>query len=211
MLTLQAQRSDFENIDLWRAEYIADQHKGEDLYNIPALVHGLTSQLTTDVERFRAIYFWICHNVRSEYNLMFENDRQWSKLKNDPEAIAVWNQAFNKEVFKRLRNDKKTLCTGYAYLVKEMANLADLECEIVYGFGPTNSPKSTSTNPTHSWNVIKLDGKWYVCDATWSSGYIDMSTFLFIPEYDNSYFLMDPLKFAESHKPLEQKWTLLDQ
>ena len=63
--------------------------------------------------------------------------------------------------------------------------------------------------PNHSWNAVKLNNKWYLCDATWSAGYTDMSTFLFEYEFDNSFFLMEPKRFSKTHQPVDEKWTLL--
>lgn len=211
-LSALAQRSDFNAINFAQAEHIANRLKGEELTNLPVLTHKLTDQLHTDVERFRAIYYWVCHNIRGDYDLMSKNDRKRRKLKNDTLGLAQWNHQFKKEVFTRLRNDKETLCTGYAYLIKALSHLAGLECEIINGYGVANDVKSKSTyGPNHSWNAIKLNGKWYVCDATWSSGYTDMSTFLFEFDFDNSYFLMSPAVFAKSHTPSDKKWALLQR
>jgi len=211
-LSLYAQRSDFKEINFQRADNIANQYKGEELYNLPMLVHNLTATLHTDVERFRAIYYWVCHNISGDYDLMYKTDRARKNLKNDPESLAVWNAKFKKEVFNRLRHKKETLCTGYAYLVKEMSNLAGLECEIINGKGPTNKMKFEDLDgPNHSWNAIKLHGKWYLCDPTWSSGVIDMSAFLFEFNYEDTYFLMEPSTFAEDHQPLDTRWLLLAQ
>jgi len=212
ILPLQAQRSDFDTIDFTRAAFFAEAHKGEDLNHLPILVHGLTSQLKTDVERFRAIYLWVSTNIKGEYHLMLENARMRKKLDGDPEALVIWNNGFKKKVFKKLVKDKETLCSGYAYLIKEMSALAGLESEIVNGYGPMNNLKVDDLgDPNHSWNAIKLDGKWYLADATWSSGLIDMSNYLFEYNYDDSYFLMEPSEFAKTHKPLEAHWALLPQ
>jgi transglutaminase/protease-like cytokinesis protein 3 len=211
MLPLHAQQSDFNTINFWRAEYIANQHKGEDLYNLPVLAYDLTSQLNTEAERFRAIYFWVCHNIRGNYDLMYKNERTRKKLKNTPEALHIWNDQFKKEVFTKMLLKKETLCTGYAYLIKELSNLAGLECEIIYGYDESNNIKFDALDaPNHSWNAIKLNGKWYLCDATWSSGFIDMSTFLFEFNFENDYFLMEPSEFVKSHRPVEEEWMLLN-
>ncbi|MEP0266847.1 transglutaminase domain-containing protein [Dokdonia sp.] len=210
IVPLHAQRSDFNKIDFTKAEHIANRYKGEDLTNLPLLVHHLTSQLETDAERFKAIYYWVSHNISGNYDLMHTNERTRKKLKNDPEELQRWNHQFKKEVFTKLLSDKETLCTGYAYLIKVLSNLAGLECTIIHGYDLNNSAKSNKQNgPNHSWNAIKLNGKWYLCDATWSAGYTDMSNFLFEFEYDNTYFLMKPSEFVKTHKPLDEKWTLL--
>jgi len=209
---LFAQRSDFNEIDFQKADKIAQRYTGEELYNLPVLALRLTAQLDTDAERFRAIYYWISHNIRGDYMIMTTNEQTHKKLNNNPSALLQWNKHYKKEVFTMLREDKKTLCTGYAYLLKELANLAGLECEIVHGYGKMNLIKSNSTTiPNHSWNAVKLDGKWYLCDVTWSSGIIDMETYRFEFSYEDSFFLMDPTAFAKTHKPLEKKWALLDK
>jgi len=212
IMPLHAQQNDFDTIDFTKAERIANQYKGEDLTNLPLLAYKLTSQLDTDIERFRAIYYWVSHNIRGEYNLMSKNERKRYKLKDDPEALRQWNNQLRKEVFKKLLRDKETLCTGYAYIITTLSNFAGLESEIIHGYDLTNGTKSVKLNiPNHSWNAIKLKGTWYLCDATWSSGFTDMSTFLFEFDYDDSYFLMEPSKFAKSHKPIDEKWTLQSQ
>ena len=213
ILPLSAQQSDFNRIDFWKADYIANQYQGEELYNLPGLAFGLTSQLTTEAEQFRAIYLWVCYNISGEYNLMNKNEHKRKNLKkNKPEALQDWNHQFKKIVFKRLLHKKETLCTGYAYLIKELSNLAGLECEIIYGYGLANSTKTDNIDsPNHSWNAVKLDGKWYLCDATWSSGFIDMSDYLFQFKYDDSYFLMDPIEFVKDHRPMDEKWYLIVQ
>lgn len=205
--SLQAQRSDFKAINLDNADRIAASLKGEALNNLPLLAHRLTNGLKTDVERFRAIYHWVCHNIKNDYDLMLINERKRRKLRDRPTERDHWNSTFSKTVFETLLKDKRTLCTGYAYLIKELCKLAGLECEIINGFGKTSSSFKTMKIPNHSWNAVKLNGKWYLSDATWSSGYID-ETYRFRFEYDDSYFLMAPEDFAKSHIPLDSMWFL---
>lgn len=207
--SLHAQRTDFKEINFEKAEYIADRYKGEALTNLPELAYSLTSQLGTEVERFRAIYYWVTHNIKGNYDLMHTNERIRKKMKDDPEGLLQWNQEFKKEVFTKLRYDKETLCTGYAYLIKLLSELVGLESVIIDGYGDSDMKTNTPDIPNHSWNAIKLNGKWYLCDATWSAGYTDMSTYLFEYDFDNTYFLMKPSEFVKSHQPLEEKWALL--
>jgi len=124
----------------------------------------------------------------------------------------VWNTSFTPKVFEKLLTYKKTACTGYAYLICELAKLADLDCKIIDGYGRTvtlNLDKKSL--PNHSWNAVKLNDKWYLCDATWSAGrvLIEDSKPKFIYEYYDGYFLANPALFIKNHYPLETKWTLL--
>lgn len=52
-----AQVSDFNTVDFTRADNIAKLNEGEDLDNLPVLAHKLTSNLKTDVEKFRLFTF----------------------------------------------------------------------------------------------------------------------------------------------------------
>ncbi len=210
-LSSQAQQSDFNKIDFAKADEIATRYKGEELFNLPVLVLCLTAQLETDAARFRAIYYWVTHNIAGDYHLTSQSEYRRKKLKYKPEELEQWNRQYRKKIMTTLRQDKKTLCTGYAFLIKELCTLAGLEAEIIHGYGKMNAFKMNKKDiPNHSWNAVKLDGKWYLCDATWSSGVIDMYNYIFDFSYEDSFFLMEPIEFSKTHKPLDQKWNLLD-
>ena len=113
-------------------------------------------------------------------------------------------------MFKALLENKKTACTGYAYLVKEMINLAGFECDIVDGYGRTPTLRlEEDSAPNHSWNRIKINDTWYWCDATWSAGetVILNGEPMFNADYFDGYFLADPALFAKNHFPIEKDTT----
>ncbi len=212
LLSAQSQQRDFNRIDFTKADAMARHYQGEQLYNIPLLVYNLTDKLTTDVEKFRAIYFWVTHNISNDIHLVFSNERKRSKYKNSPESLRNWNNNFKKKVIRKLIEDKKTLCTGYAFLVQAMSKQAGLECEIINGYGLANNKNVKHLkSPNHSWNAIKLNDTWYLADATWASGYTDMKSLLFFFDYDDSFFLMEPERFGKDHKPENQEWSLIPE
>ncbi len=206
------QRSDFGHIDFKKADSIAALHKGESLKNLPVLIHNLTADLITEVEKFRSIYTWVSTNIENDYSAYLTTRKKRKKLTENREAFLEWNTSFTPKVFKRLIADRKTACTGYAYLIREMASLAELDCKIVNGFGrtPTLLLDSESTS-NHSWNKIEVDGKWYLCDATWSAGRVILEEDgpRFQGDYFDGYFLADPALFVKNHYPLEINSTLL--
>lgn len=207
-ITTNAQVEDFKNIDFTRADNIAKLNDGESLENLSILSYKLTSKLPTKVEKFRAIYTWVCNNIKGDINQHNKVTKTRVKYKNDSLYLNKWNHEYKKTAFKKLLKYKKTMCTGYAYLIKELAFLADIECEIVDGYGRTvesNVEELEMTN--HSWNAVKLNDKWYLCDATWSSGYMDEEN-SFIKDYNDGYFLTDPTLFAKNHFPILKKWLL---
>lgn len=203
-----AQISDFKDINFNAADNVAKLHSGADLNNLPLLAHNLTIDLPSDVEKFRAIYTWVCNNIDGDPKQDNEVIEKREEFKNDSVALLKWNNSFKKIAFNKLFKQKKTMCTGYAYLIKELSFLADIECEIVDGYGRTTSTNADQLELTnHSWNAVKLNDKWYLVDATWSSGYFDDYN-VFINEYNDGYFLTDPILFSKSHYPIDLKWLL---
>jgi len=55
--------------------------------------------------------------------------------------------------------NKIAVCEGYSEATKLLLNLIDIECEIVIGVGENNVP--------HAWNIVKIDGDWYMLDTTY--------------------------------------------
>lgn len=207
------QRSDFKHISFKKADSIAKNYKGESLKNLPVLTQNLTSNLDTDVEKFRAIYTWVCTNIENDYTSYLKTKKKRKKLFKNREALLLWNYSFTPKVFKKLLEKKKTACTGYAYLIRELADLASIDCKIINGFGRTASLSLQENSlPNHSWNAIKLNGKWYLCDATWSAGKVMIEDGIpkFKPEYYDGYFLANPLLFIKNHYPLDVNWVLVD-
>lgn len=205
-----AQLDDFAELDFTKADSIANHYDGENLDNLPLLTHKLTDNLNTDVEKFRAIYTWVSTNIDNDYSNATKNQRKRKKLFNDKKALDAWNNKFKTQVFRKLLKDKKTICTGYAYLVKELAAIADIECKIIDGYGRNiDNNIGELSIPNHSWNAVFLNNKWYLCDPTWSSGYTLLPEYKYISDYNDGYFLAEPKRFAKNHYPLQDKWFLL--
>lgn len=206
-----AQLSDFDHIDFKKADSTALAYKGAGLKNLPELARNLTSNLETDVEQFRAIYKWVCTNVANDYRLYLKNKKKREKFEEDSLKLDAWNEDFKKKLFSKLRKRKKTICSGYAYLVSELSRLADINCKMVNGFGRTSTTTIDNFNaPNHSWNAVKLNDKWYLSDPTWASGIVHPNNYGFKFNYNNGLFLTNPEFFVITHYPIESKWMLLD-
>ena len=207
-LVANAQLSDFENIDFTKSDNIAALHSNESLENLPLLSYQLTHKLDTPVEKFRAIYKWVCLAISGDpvQHRIVYNHRK--KLAKDSVQFNQWNKKHIKVVLDKLKKHKRTMCTGYAYLLKELCYFADIECEIVDGYGRTMDANTTGLDmANHSWNSVKLNGKWYLCDPTWSSGYTDENG-IFVRDFNEGYFLTYPVFFNKNHYPIDQKWFL---
>jgi transglutaminase/protease-like cytokinesis protein 3 len=191
------QVTDFATTNFYKADSIAHRFASHPLTDLKMLADNLTNPLGTEQEKFRSIYKWVCSNIEADYELLLLNKRNRAILKGD--ELLQWNKKINALVFKTLQYDHKTVCTGYAYLVRELAYHAGLSCEIVNGYARHAGVDDTLGEVNHSWNKIRLNGKWYVCDATWSSGIFNLNLKKFIKKYDDQYFLMEPTIFYKTH------------
>lgn len=207
--SLQAQRRSFADYDFRQADSVADLYPNHSLADLKHLADKLTKPLSTDEEKFRAIYRWVCNNIENDYGLYVKNKRKREKLKDDSEALHQWNKKFAPQVFKKLLREQRTVCTGYAYLLRELSYHAGLNCKIIDGYGRTAHANIGGPGmANHSWNAVLLNNQWYLCDATWSSGVVDPQQANFIKQFSEGYFLADPALFVRNHYPLDTSWIL---
>ncbi|RNC84170.1 MAG: hypothetical protein ED556_11985 [Winogradskyella sp.] len=204
-----AQIEDFETIDFKKADSIATLYKGNSLDNLPELVFNLTNELETDVERFRAIYYWVCTNVKNDYSLYAKNKRKRKKLRLDSLKLEQWNEKFKKKIFATLLKKKRTICSGYAFIVKSLCDIANIKCTIVDGWGKTSTTEEDELiDPNHSWIAVNLENKWYLCDPTWAAGSQNSKNGRFKFNYNDGFFLAPPKLFFVNHFPLYKNWFL---
>ncbi len=209
--SLYAQVSDFSNYSFIKADSIAELYPNHSIANLNILSFKLTNTLNSNIEKFRAIYKWVSNNIENDYSLYIKNKRMREKLINKPTELADWNRQFHPKVFSKLLKDHSTVCTGYAYLIKELCYYADIKSEIINGYGRTSKANIGGIGiPNHSWNSVELNNKWYLCDATWSSGSINTEAYSFIKQFNEAYFLPDPTFFVQNHYPLDSSLLFLE-
>lgn len=212
VFNLKAQKSDITNSDFNRADSIGMLYPNHSITNLKELSEKLTFSLDSEIDKFRAIYRWVCENIENDYTLYALNKRKREKLNNKPEELKAWNKKFNKRVSRQLIENHRTVCTGYAYLVKELAYHVGIDCEVVHGYGRTaHSNIGGPGYVNHSWNAVKLNNQWYLCDATWSSGDVNTQRSIFIKHFSEGYFLANPSLFVRNHYPLDTSKMLLKQ
>ena len=91
----------------------------------------------TDYEKELAIYEYLL--TRCSYGFLEENE---------DDSYNVYGALL----------EGTAVCNGYAQAFMLLASCCGLECEMVYG---------TAGGESHAWNSVKLDGEWYMVDATW--------------------------------------------
>lgn len=176
-----------------------------------ALSAYLTANLTNDSLKVVNIYTWLIHNIRYDVKTYFDKTATWVSSR-------------------RVIKKRKGVCEHYARLFQELCRYNGIKSTYIAGYvrGSDYQPDDQRYFAEHAWNTVKINGKWYLLDATWDSGYLgfrkksfwrgvltlfakprisDRYKFVRAPDY--KYFLSNPKKFVLSHLPLEPKWQLL--
>jgi transglutaminase-like putative cysteine protease len=151
----------------------------------------LSLQAKTDLEKTRAIFRWLTANIAYDTEAYFSNT-----IRSDsPEDTLRLGMG---------------VCAGYAGLFVDLARRMNLKARKVSGYSKGYSHRRGETmKVNHAWNVVSLDGKWYLIDATWGAGYLSGREFK--RGLEEGYFLTPPQWFAYSHLPEDSRWQLLPE
>jgi transglutaminase/protease-like cytokinesis protein 3 len=94
------------------------------------------------------------------------------------------------------------VCSGYSFIFEMWGKDLGLDAIYVYGYSKSLMDIGTfSTQYTHAWNIIKIDGVQYLVDSTWGAGGCDGDKF--VKNYNEFYFCTNPEYYIRTHFPLE--------
>lgn len=160
---------------------------------IANLAKSITVNSHSDSEMVYAIYRWIATNIRYDTELRFSK-----KLQN---KIYVSEENVVNNVLDR----RMALCGGYAFLFRDLCERVNIPVEVIHGFTKAIAGQPQSyKQPNHTWNAVKLNGKWQLLDITWAISYGNGKT------PDDFWILTPPKDFIYSHYPENPQWTLLN-
>lgn len=179
---LASQRPDFALVDSVALHVPAAVDK-----DLPGLVRHLVAPARDDRERARAIYRWITANIEYDVDRYFSGSRAPA---GDPFVT------------------RRAVCFGYSELFERMARLAGLQVASVMGYskGYEYRPGKRFSETNHSWNAVRIDGRWELLDATWGAGPVDGRRF--VREFEEYWFLTPPEEFVFTHLPEDRRWQL---
>jgi hypothetical protein len=100
------------------------------------------------------------------------------------------------------------VCAGYAKLLAALGEA--IGEEIIYVVGDSRSSTSDLSGQSHAWNAAKIEGNWYLIDATWNSGTVDRTTG-FKKQYRADYLFPPPDVMGVTHFPDDSTFQLRAQ
>jgi len=200
---VQAQNSSLENIVL---------NYPSRFNSVDELANKISTDFHSNEDKAKAAYVWMTHHIRYDVKGMNKQSRVRFSYTSQADLMAK-KRAFRQELASKTLKRKKAVCEGYATLYKELCMQFQIECEIVAGSSKTFiSEIGNAKLPTnHSWNAIKLAGKWRLVDVTWGAGTIDFGQMRFKKSYTPFYFDCEPQRFLINHFPDKSQWQLVEK
>ena len=167
----------------------------EETESVQRLSHYLTEPIDGQRNKAFAIYRWITRNIR--YHSDGYVGQRHSHEEHSPERVLGSRMAF---------------CEGFAALFEQLCKASNIPARTVRGYAKCYAyrPKGKLPEANHSWNVIRVGGKWFVCDTMWGAGEFDEDV-MFHRGPNVHRFMVPPEIAALSHFPLDQKWLFLDE
>ncbi|MGL5033217.1 MAG: transglutaminase domain-containing protein, partial [Microcystaceae cyanobacterium] len=174
-----------ENVQQLDAIAASLDYKGT---SVQELALKLTAHAPTEAAKARIIYSWITQHIA--YDVQMALTKNIDDL--SPEGVLQRQQ---------------TICSGYANLYQAIAQAMGLEVVIIDGYS-RSSAGLVGDDPevNHAWNAVKINGNWYLLDATWGAGVVENQQFQ--QKFNPYYFATAPQQFVVNHFPRESKWQL---
>ncbi len=99
---------------------------------------------------------------------------------------------------------RKAVCAGYSRLLVAMGE--ETGDEILYVTGDARQEDGSISGSGHAWNAVKIEGKYYLIDATWNAGSVKGEKFT--KRYRTEYLFTPPEVFGMDHLPDDAMWQL---
>lgn len=137
----------------------------------------------------RVIYIWLTANIAYDTDCFFSGRRSDVS----PEGVLA---------------SGKSVCSGYAGLFTALADRMDLEAILISGWakGYGYRPGTTFNRTNHAWNAVRIEGAWYLMDATWGAGFVEERRF--VRYFDDYWFAPSPEEFRVTHLPVQSRYQI---
>lgn len=174
--------------------------KNEKSSDVGELALQITSAYEDELDKIKAIYYWVAHNIRYDYGIV--EQRQKEGTKTTRLTHAEYEKKRNGEIATAIKR-KKGVCQHYALVFEELCLRTGIEVAFIGGFAKTMQGRKRS----HAWNAVKYKNEWQLIDVTYGSGRLDDKN-KFVAIFDPNYFFAEKDAFILNHFPKESKWQL---
>ncbi|HEX8699082.1 MAG TPA: transglutaminase domain-containing protein [Myxococcaceae bacterium] len=184
---------------------------GQLTYPLPNQIHPAVTSLPRSVETDLAtVAKYLVSQERDPFQrVKVLHDYVADRVVYDVEALKTGN--FPSQRPEAVFQNRKGVCAGYSNLLAAMGQAVGEEIVSVSGdaYTPHLLDVLGEEFNGHAWNAVRIEGEWYLIDATWNAGHVNGD--FYTRNYRTKYLFMPPQKFLERHLPDDPAWQLLDQ
>jgi len=178
--------------------------------NIPASIEKLKS---VDVERYlRELVGYITANSENDF-VAVKRIHDWIALNVRYDADSFFAGKIENQDARGVVLSGLSVCEGYSNLFKRLCDMKGIQAKIVRGhgrgFGSSAFGSEIVDDSNHAWNIVHVDGNWYLVDVTWDSGYVEGRSYQ--PRYSTDYLFLRPEYFVYTHFPSSSQFQLLEK
>jgi len=177
------------------------------------LADRINTDFNNDIDKARAIYSWITHNVNYDVKAQFKKKKKKRlKYKDKIDRAQKLSKQRKKTEYKALY-ENKAVAEGYAILYKRVCELTGLYGYIIKGTGKLKTydigrqPKVQD----YSWNVVQIEKNWFFVDAALGAGTVDYIKKTYEHSFNDAYFFMPPETFFLNHFPKDEGWLFVEK
>lgn len=156
--------------------------------------------------------------VCSKINELTKDDFEKAKFAHDIVALLIkydaasfWAGKIPSQDYSSVLKTGLAVCEGYSTVYKRFCDELKIPCYKVHGYargvGTSLETEKNIFDSNHAWNVIQLEGNWYLVDCTWDSGYMNGRTS--VQRYNTDWLFLKPEHFIYTHFPEENRYQLL--
>ncbi|MHA7055693.1 transglutaminase domain-containing protein [Aquimarina sp. M1] len=220
---------DFDNIDAIVQEYPKKFKTSKKLAN------QIEKDFESEIDKTKALFSWITKNISYDYkesgkyytdyansyksvqhnpfpSFRSTNYMDYEKTKSGSKQHLKTEKKYREKIAKRVISNGTAVCEGYTQLFKDVCDHLGITCFYVLGKAKNQiSHIGKSYRVDHAWNIVEIDFKKYLIDATWgSTGYYDIKTKQFVDKPNYFYFGTPPEIFIKEHYPDFYENSLLE-
>jgi hypothetical protein len=178
-------KNEYAKIDI-----VMDKIPNEKTSSTSEIADYIALNFKTESDKVRAAFYWTANNI--SYDIENMNEPNFVYSSEEKIASALEN--------------KKGVCIHYAEVFNEIANKLGIKTVIVVGYTKQNGIIAPIG---HAWNASKIEGKWFLFDPTWASGYVN--NLKFYKKLNNNFYKTSASKMIQTHMPYDYLWQFSNE
>jgi transglutaminase-like putative cysteine protease len=179
---------------------------GKPLWPLPKTLHPAIASVPADAERNIDALGSYIQSSESDPFLRAKAVHDWIADRIAYDVKAYRTGKYPSQDADAVFGARRGVCSGYSLLFVALAKAAGVDAVLVAGDARTEG--NDVRGEGHAWNAVRIDGAYYLVDATWDAGSVDGDDFK--KGFGTDYLFTPPEVFGLTHFPDQDGWQLRD-